>query len=1286
MKKVAIVTFNEEQKSIIEEGLGQNLLVAAAAGSGKTMVLTERITRKILGENCDGKDISLSNILVMTFTKKATAEMKARIKKKLEERINDGNNVKKLIRESSIIQNANISTIDAFCKKVLEENYTALTKENSLYFDFDLTYRIADNKEIAVLWDDVIDDFFEKQYMNEKYKVLFDSYVDKTDESRLKALLIKGLNFLTSVTWPEEYLHNQILDFEKVSKKAYDEYVRLLAESLVSLKDKINNYLVDIEKMQQKYNDSLSSGVNAKGNKLTDKGKEDLADAISYLADVISFLNDYSKLGFIIDGKDGKKIEKAAYENVYKNCNNLLSTKPKYPMVTYISDIAKDEFDGFKNDFAKLLDELKLVLKVYTVINFTDERICNTSDKIFLEFLREFYIDVVAEKRKRNLYEISDYSRMTLDILYDKNTDKDGHIYRIISKRAQDIGTKYELIFIDEYQDTNYIQEKILAAISDNFAKGNVFMVGDVKQSIYGFRNAEPSIFINKYEEFAKGIGGKNKTLSTNYRSTKEIVGYVNDLFSKAMTPEFGEIDYSVDNELGFRDSEKNRDVIDDKKVEIHVVYKSEDADSTFSPLDYEADFVATEIKKLVEEKKCKYSDIVILLRTIKYKAKTFEEALKRHKIPSYAEQRTGFFEKLEIKLMTDILSIIDNPLQNIAIAAVLKSNIFDLSHDELAFIKLVSDGEYLYDACVSVDKLLCGDEKEIDVEKKNELEKRIKKYGIDKKTFVAKVNAFLTSLSDLQFKSRYFSISNLIEYIYNTLNVKEIVSAMTDGRQRSANLDTLYDLAVKFENSSYAGLFNFNRYIEKINDVAIDQGQAKIYDENSDAVRIMTLHTSKGLQFNTVFLCGCNADYNFVDSSEDIDAQFDQEYGVGLDYYDLSLGYKCNTAKKLLITSKKENETKLEELRMLYVALTRAENKLYITGVAANKGGYGFTRKLLNKFLESKDNNQNLGLDISECCNYMEVVLSNYPVGDERYCKFYSHEWKIKEEVEDTEEISIDEVSKDMRNEKDIINANKEYFSTVEEKKLDSDLIDNYVFADYQKLKPKYSVSEIKSLKKVTHFNNKNTNVVADNDYIDDALMDKKNDDRDVVKGAELGNAYHRFMHFYDFKEKKYVCDKERDSSTSKVVNSEKIDLFLKSKVGSEMSKASNDNNLFREQKFMKLYSQNEVNDYIVDVNEKKLDIKKEILDEKNIIIQGIIDAFYIKKDESGNDYIVLIDYKTDAMSRKDVDKDEVKKILADRYKLQLDIYADALRELTGLEVKEKYLYSFAIDEAIAV
>lgn len=1274
---------NDEQKNIIEEGLGKNLLVSAAAGSGKTMVLTERIVRKVIGENCDGKDISLSNILVMTFTKKATAEMKARIKKKIEEKMGECDNVRKLIRESSTIQNANISTIDAFCKKILEENYTALTKENSLYYDFDLTYRIADTKEMAVLLDDVIDEFLESEYLNKKYRLLFDAYIDKTDEGRLKELLKSALLKLSSVTWPDEYLSRQILDFEKNSKTAYDEYVASLLDEANALKKKTEKYLTKIYEMANLFKSSLDSGKNENGKDITANGKKDLQEGGDYLNIVIKFLNDYIASDFKL--KNGS-IDIDVFKDIYKGYNESLTLKQSFPRVTYVNGLDKSEYDAFKGEYKKFIDEFELIEKVYTTLNFTDSRIYNKAEKVFLEFLREFYLLVITEKRKRNMYEISDYSHMALDILYDKNVDKNGYVTRTISKKAQEIGSRYELIFIDEYQDTNFVQEKILEAISDGFSKGNIFMVGDVKQSIYGFRSAEPSIFVNKYHDFENNKGGINKTLSINYRSTKEIVGYVNDLFLKAMTPKFGDIDYSVDNALGFTDEEKNRDIIEDNKVEIHVVYKGNEDKKDNSAIDYEADFVASEIEKLVREKKCKYSDIVILLRSVKNKVKVYEEALKKHKVPSCAEQKTGFFERLEVKLMTDILSIVDNPLQNVPLAAVLESNVFNFNNDELAFIKLVAKEKYIYDSILYIDNFIKNDVESVDTEKKEEYEKKIKKYKIDEKVFTLKIDNFLTKLSDLQFRARYLNISNLIEYIYRNLHIKEIVSAMTDGRQRKVNLETLYNLAIGFENSSYYGLFNFNRYIEKINEVAMDQGQAKVYDENSDAVRIMTLHTSKGLQFKTVFLCNCNADYNFMDSSEKTDSQFDQDYAFGLDYYDFEEGYKCNSAKKLLIASKKLNETKQEELRMLYVALTRAEKKLYITGAAGRKGGKGFTYKSLCEFIDRKNEGKNMDLDISDCRNYLDVVLSNYPVNDERYCKFYDHEWDIQDVNEDDDDISIEEASNEVRNEKDIKAKDKEYFEAVSEKSLDDSLNDNYYYADYQKLKAKFSVSSIKNEKHKAMKDKKVNIVIKDEDDIDDVVLDKRDNDKDCVNGQEIGNAYHRYMQFYDYNEGKYRCDKEKNSLAESVVDKSKVEAFVKSKLGMEMSDAFKDGRLYREQKFMKLYTQSEINNYMYNEEDKILDIKKEILNDKNVIIQGIIDAFYVKKDKDGNEYIVLVDYKTDSLSKKEINRELTRKVLTENYKIQLDIYADAIKEITGMDVKEKYLYSFALDEMIEV
>ena len=1299
------MTFKDEQLNIIDAPLGQNILVSAAAGSGKTTVLTERITRKILGANTDDKEISLSNILIMTFTKKATLEMKERIKKKLDERLTEGKNIKKLIRESSIIQNANISTIDSFCKKILEENYTALNNDNSLYSDFDLTYRIADNQEILVLWDDVIDAFLEKEYANPKYKRLFDSYVEKANDKALRNLLKEGIKFLASVPWPYEYLSMQILDFEKISKKAYDEYVRILINKLKDFRLKVEEKIDFVEEILDLYKKSYDSGLVAK-KPLTEAGKVSLTDSINYFTDIVNFLKTFVDFKFLTDEKENY-IDKNLFLDSYKEANNLLSKSPVFARVNYVLGINdKDEYATIKNEYNDFIKEFSILNDIYNVLNVSDDRIYNENDKLYLEFLRDCYLSILKEKGKRNIYEIGDYARMALDILYDKNVDKSGHINRTISKNAKTIGDRYELIFVDEYQDTNLIQEKLIAAISDDFKKGNVFMVGDVKQSIYRFRNSEPSIFVNKLNDYKEGKGGTTKSLSTNYRSDKEIIGYVNDLFSKTMTLDYGEIDYTDGNALGLRDDEIKREIDNNKKVEIHIISKEEKNDEdkkdsasdnndkdnnlkndnkeeTYQAIEYEADYVATEIERLNREEGYKYSDIVILLRVEKNKGKVFQEALKRHKIPSYSEQKTGFFDKLEIKLMIDLLSVVDNPLQDIILASVLMSNVFNVSNDELAFIRIATKGLNLYDGLIAIDGLLQGSEDNKNDLKPNVIKQMIKKYGIDITSFEYKIRNFLNSLQDLQFRARYFSISNLIDYIYNTLHVKEIVSAMTDGKLRSANLDLLYNFAVKFENNSYIGLFNFNRYIKKINSVEVDLGQAKIFDENSDAVRIMTLHTSKGLEFKTVFLCSCNTKYNFKDLDIKNDYQFDKDYGVALDFYDLKKTYKSNTPKKLLLAAKKEDEIKQEELRMLYVALTRAEEKLYITGIATRNTG--FSEKDLEKFVKNKNEGKNMNLNIKDCDCYLDVVLSNYPVNDEKYSEVFVAPWSIEDEALDVSETSIDEVISHIRNEENISKECDEYFGSVKKEVIENNLNDNYNYIDYQKIVPKLSVSQIKNS---AHKNIESTKFYdrKDDEDRDEAKIDKYNNDIEIIDGREIGNAYHRCMQFLNFENGEVSYINQDESLLDKIISKEKIDNFYKSKLGLEMKSAFKNQKLYREQKFMKLYSQSEVNDYMIDSDNKILDLKIDILNEKNIIIQGIIDAFYIKKDENGAEYIVLIDYKTDAMRNKSLDEDKLKKKLIDNYKLQLNIYADALKELTGLDVKEKYLYSFAIDEAIEV
>lgn len=1292
--------FNQEQLNIIDADLSNNILVSAAAGSGKTTVLTERIVRKIIGENCNGKDINLSNVLVMTFTKKATAEMKARIKQKLEEKLLEGVNAKKLYRESAMIQNANISTIDSFCKRVLEENYTLLDKKNSLYYDFDLTYRIGDDKEMAVLKEDVLDDFFEKQYADAKYKTLFDLYVNKNDEASLKNMLIAGLTFLTSVTWPEEYLSDRIKNFEYYSKKAYEEYICVLSDKVIELQNESLKKVEIASKLYDIYKSSLDGGLTASNKPLSKDAIDAFNNTLPIVHSLIDLMNSIANEKIVIDdGKNAKTIDENSLNNIINLKNEFLGMKKLlYMDVRRVARTDKEEHNEIKSELNSIIEKFDLLDRIYNAKKIDTAIIYNENDKLFLEFLREFYLQVIYEKKKRNMYEISDYAHISLDILYDKIVDKDGKVERIISDRAKKIGDRYELIFVDEYQDTNFVQEKILAALSNDFKKNNVFMVGDVKQSIYGFRNAEPSIFVNKQKEYRDNACGVNKTLSVNYRSTKEIISYVNDLFAKTMTLDFGDIDYSNGNALDVRDDEKDRELQDDKKVEIHVVYKDDEnakdkvkddkadngntetdsEEQKNSMIECEADYVATEIEKLVKEKKCKYSDIVILLRSVKNKGKVFEEALRRHKIPSYSEQRTGFFEKVEIKLMLEILAIIDNPLQNIAFAAVLESNIFNFKHDELAFMRIISDKEYLYDALSDIVEMIS------EKDRKAELSKKLKDYSIDVDKFIAKVERFFDTLSDLQFKLRYLSISDFIEYIYDKLMVREIVSAMSDGRQRKANLDTLYDFALNFENSNYVSLFNFNRYVKKMKDVSIDQGQAKIYDENSDVVRIMTLHTSKGLQFNTVFLCNCNAKYNDKDYSDRKEYQFDKDYGIGLDYYDKAKNYVLSTPKKILIVDKKRNDMLREELRMLYVALTRAENKLYITGSVCKNTGFGKTD--FDNFNECYANAENISKSIKDCDCYLDVVLANYPVKDESYCKLVLNSWDINVEDKPDSDTIYDEVYNDVRDEKKVIEANKDYFADFDKDSIDNSLKDSYKYGDYNKLKPKFSVSAIKKVQIDKEFNRDIESKIVEDDDRDDARVDKKHNDTDIIDGREIGNAYHRFMQFYNYNDNAYQCDKEADSNVQNIVDNARISAFLDSSIGKEMAIAYKNQLLYREQKFMKLYSQSEINDYMKDDFYDKLDIKTDILSEKNVIIQGVIDAFYIKKDTDGSERIVLVDYKTDSLSKKSIDREKTINDLKNHYKIQLDIYADAIKELTGLEVKEKYLYSFALNEAVMV
>ena len=1164
------MTLNEEQKRIIDADLSKNMLVSAAAGSGKTTVLTERIVNIL-------SDISLSDILIMTFTRKATSEMSSRIRKKLNERLKttEGDLRRKLARELAIVQNANIYTIDAFCKRIVDENYTLLDENNSLYNGFDPNYRIADSNEMAVLKEDVLNDLLEEKYIDEKYFDLFDSYIEKSNENPIRNLLNKGIDNLSSIPWPCDFLSDIIDNFKEYSKKAYDEYK--------------------------------------------------------------------------------------------------------------------------KSDAEKEAD---------------DRLVYNNNDLLYMELLKEYYLKILNEKKRRNVYEINDYAHISLDILYDKDKNSNENYGRVISNRAKNASDSFKCIFIDEYQDTNFLQEKILSAISDNFRNNNVFMVGDVKQSIYKFRHAEPTIFVDKFNEYKNNSSlGMPMTLSVNYRSSKEVIEYVNDLFSKAMTLKYGNIDYNDNNALVPKEDEKKRDFVPEKKVEIKVICKPENETIKHPGDFYEANYVADEIENLVKHKNYKYNQIVILMRSTKNKAKTFIDVLSSRKIPVYAEEKTGFFNKLEIKLMIEILSVIDNPTQNLPLASVLLSDIYSLSDNELSFIKLIelngtniviknasketldsishdknkNPNFNLYKALLYIRRIY-EEPETVSKEEIDNFNAKFEKYGIGEKDFESKIKKFFSDLDDAKFKARYMKISDLIDYIYEKYRIKDIVSVMPDGERRLANLDILYDFAVKFESSSSIGLFNFNRYIEKIMSIDADQGQAKISDENANTVRIMTIHSAKGLEFDTVFLCGANQKYRMDDSDVKSPLQFDKDYGFALDYYDLEKRMIVNTPKKELLRKRKEDESKQEELRVLYVALTRAINKLYIVGnVLKNNRFQGVSLKKLDEWLKGFESGEHNDVDIKECNSYFDVMLKNLSALDNLYCNFEKIVYTIKENKTKEIDFNLSEISSDNLSD------------------LNIDLEDTYQYKAYQDLTPKFSVSALKEAGKKETSQNTVGGAPERNDKVplgcyasplyddnDDVYEDKRLADSEELSGAELGTAYHRFMEYYDYTNPSEPARIRRGEHCEPVIPEDKLSAFLSTNLGKEMKQAHDDHKLHREQKFMKLFSKNEIDALMNRMGSARAQRQSapgaSVLNDQCIVIQGIIDAFYIKKDSDGNDYIVLVDYKTDSINRKITDENKFSKELIDRYKIQLDAYAKVLEDLTGYEVREKYIYSFAIDKEIAL
>ncbi len=817
------VNWTKEQQDAIHEK-GSNILVAAAAGSGKTAVLVERIITKIIKDKID-----IDKLLVVTFTNAAASEMRERvldaIYKKLEDNPDDDN----LQRQITLLNKASICTIDSFCLEVVRNNFYELDNISP-------NFRIADTAEIELLKQEVIEDIFETKYEeeNEDFAKLINTYTSYRDDTPLKELILKIYSYIQSNPFPEKWLNEKIEMFnlkEDLEKDFADtpwgeELLKEIADELI---------------------DSLTTLENVSNSLYCEPELEKFWQTIRNDIDMLQTL------------KNNLETWDKAYEI---NQNLKFVTWPRQKVDSEIKDNAKIERDEVKKKLSKVLDKILICDSKQANEDIYDMyKILSKLEKIILEFGKEF----LKRKRDKNIVDFNDIEHLALNILLKEENGK--IIPTEVAKRYQE---KFVEIAIDEYQDSNLVQEYILNSVSNG---NNIFMVGDVKQSIYKFRQAMPELFLDKYQtyqnkEYRKQEDNLKIQLFKNFRSREKILKFTNIIFQDIMSSILGDIEYNEEEylNLGADYSEINQDL----KTEIDIINLVEEQDSEveekqedeeqerLEDIEVEAKFVANKIKKLIDEKfqvwdrkkntyrDIEYKDIVVLLRSTSNLAPLYEQEILSQDLPVFSDSSQEYLDSIEIQTTMSLLKIIDNPIQDIPLVTVLRSFIGKFSDDELVQIRLSDKFDDFY---------TCMKKASIDVGK--ELKEKIEN--------------FLGKLESWRKEQEYLALDELIWKIYMDTGFYNYVGLMPNGNLRQANLKMLFQKAKKYENANFKGLYNFINFIDKLKLSSGDLGSAKLIGENDNVIRIMSIHKSKGLEFPVVFLSSTGKQFNLMDLNQNL-------------------------------------------------------------------------------------------------------------------------------------------------------------------------------------------------------------------------------------------------------------------------------------------------------------------------------------------------------------------------------------------------------------------------------
>ena len=1167
---------------------GKNIMVSAGAGAGKTRVLVSRMAELIMDKE---HPIEADRFLVMTFTNAAAAEMKERIGTELEERLEkdpDNLYLRKQIRK---IRQADISTIHSFCNHLIRTHYNELA--------IDPSFRIGEEGELFLLRQQAVEQVLEEAYASgrESFLQFVEAYAPGKNDTVLEEMIEDLYHFSRSFPNADGW-------FEKTGKEA----TILAGKDGWDTSTAVTLLLSKVQKESLQIQEELYQILGSVTEDSPEKYTGLLHEIKEYI-DSLTQAKDYNSYYKVLSQKSISSFPRAAKKE---------KEWELYEEVKEFHQKVREQINSQKeNVFTAPAEELQREATV--IYPLLEEYMALTKRFAEIYFLC---------KKEKNVYDFDDLEHFALELLVE-SYDKQGAAQP--SETAKELSKKYKMIFVDEYQDTNLVQETILEMLL-NKKHNSLFTVGDVKQSIYRFRQARPDLFLRRKDQYiSQADAGVSIELRDNFRSAPGVLTFTNYIFSQLMEKDFGGVDYNEKTAL--RPGDGGPMMQDEETSEILFFQKDSASALKEVPEDIlaESAVICKRIKELIEEG-YHYGDMVILLRSGAGRMEPMAEFLEQEGIPVSCDNKTGYFQTREITVMLNYLSIVDNIYQDIPMASVMLSSIGKFTEEELVKLRVLIEepvrGKYtLYDFM----RLYMQEGTEEELKKK--------------------IRDFLMNLLYFRQQKKEQPLSTLLWDIYERTGFYYDVQLMPDGEKRKENLLMLLKKAEDYEKTVFKGLFYFNRYMKQLKSYEIEMGEAGNSMEEEDVVKIMTIHKSKGLEFPVVFVSGLSKKFNRMDLNKAVLCH--PELGIGMECVNTTLRFHHPSLMKKAIQEKVWKDTLEEEMRILYVAMTRAKRKLILTGlIKAEELEAG-----MRASIQAQKWRAGSMMDW-----ILPIMAEQFQNIDKIWLKTRLFSWADIEDLFDARE-----------KEKAVFSYQhfmEEYVEGQDSSQIKKAFSHVYPNMEATKWKRKYSVSELKSLSQIALPNEES--IVYEPDEEERIIPQFLKEEQEEVGGAAKGTIVHKIMEMLPFAKiqtKKqlfdWITDLEQSYPESKQISAKwlyrGIEAFLFSEQGEKIRKMDKAGKVKKELPFT--------------VGLPVSLINQDTEAEDTVVVQGVIDAC-----ADMGDHLCLIDYKTDRI------KEGEEQQLLDRYGNQMLYYKAALEQILEKRVREIYLYSFSLKKFISV